>query len=126
MTQHKKAAFLAAFAKEGTILRAAEAAQISRRTHYLWLSQDEAYAIAFREVEHDAGEALEAEARKRAFAGSDTLLIFLLKAAIPSKYRERVDMTLDVRQAVERLTADPAERMAAMAEVERILAGSRS
>ncbi len=32
---------------------------------------------------------MEAEARRRAFAGSDTLLIFLLKGARPDKYRER-------------------------------------
>jgi len=37
----------------------------------------------------DAVDVLEAVARRRAVQGSDTLLIFLLKAARPAKYRER-------------------------------------
>ena len=36
---------------------------------------------------------MEAEARRRAMAGSDLLLIFLLKGLKPEKYRERHDVT---------------------------------
>lgn len=143
MTQAKKAAFLVAFEQVGTVLHAAAMAGIDRTTHYRWL-EDEEYAKAFAEAEDKAVEALEKEARRRAIEGteepvfhngkivggirkySDTLLIFLLKGARPQKYRERVDINLDIRREIERLTNDPVEREAAIAEAERILARSRS
>jgi len=103
-----QAAFLEAFAECGTIRHAAKAAGIGRQTHYDWLEADPKYADAFAEAEHEACEALEAEARRRAVEGveqpvfqggkkigmirkySDTLLIFLLNGANPEKYRQRV------------------------------------
>lgn len=123
-TRRHKNAFLAAYAVQGNVAGAARVAGIHRSDHYRWLADVE-YAKRFAEVEEDAIEGLEAEARKRAFAGSDVLLIFLLKASRPSKYRERVDVTLDVRREIERLTTDPLEREAAIAEAERIIASSR-
>lgn len=142
--QAKKAAFLAAFAQFGTITHAAKAADIGRQTHYDWVRNDPEYAKAFDDAGDQAIDALEREARRRAIEGteepvfhngkivdtirrySDTLLIFLLKGARPSKYRERVDVTLDVRRAIEKLTDDPAEQAAAIAEAERILAAAKS
>lgn len=124
-TQRKKTLFLTAYARLGTVLHAAEAAQIARRTHYEWLATDPEYKRSFVEAENAAIDSLEAEARRRAFAGSDTLLIFLMKGANPSKYRERVDVTMDIQKAVERLTPDPEERAAALREVDRILAEAK-
>lgn len=142
--QRKKAEFLAAYVTVGTVLHAAEIAGIDRSTHYRWLEGDAEYAKAFVEAEDKAVEALEKEARRRALEGtekpvyqngrmvgvireySDTLLIFLLKGAKPQKYRERVDMTMDVRREIERLTSDPAEQEAALAEAERIIAKAKS
>lgn len=141
--QAKKALFLTVFPDEGTVTHAAGRVGIDRATHYRWLHDDVDYARAFADAEIQANDNMEREARRRAIEGteepvyqggklighirkySDTLLIFMMKAAMPGKYRERVDVTLDIRQAVERLTADPAEREAAMAEVDRILAESR-
>ena len=112
----KKAAFLAAYAELGNITRAALAAKVARTKHYAWL-KDPTYAQAFAEAEEIAVEKLEIEARRRAVEGlkrkkfdrlglpvmdpetgeqyfeheySDTLLIFLLKAARPEKYKDRV------------------------------------
>lgn len=110
--QPKKAAFLTAYVQTATISHAAKAAGIDRTTHYRWLENDAEYAKAFDAAHSDAVERLEAEAVRRAADGvdepvfykgepvgyvrkySDTLLIFLLKAANPEKYRERISAEL--------------------------------
>ena len=43
-------------------------------------------------------EGLEDEARRRAFGGSDLLMMFMLKAARPDRYRDR--STVDINQTV--------------------------
>ena len=65
---------------------------MDRKNHYLWLRQDPEYARAFEGIQEEASDALKDEAARRAFAGSDTLLIFLLKARRPEKFRERQDV----------------------------------
>lgn len=108
----KKRAFLAAHSEVGNITQAAEIAGIDRRTHYDWMESDPVYVEAFRDAEMQAADRLEAEARRRAVEGvdepvfyggkpcgtirkySDTLLIFLLKGALPEKYRERTSTEL--------------------------------
>lgn len=133
-----------AYASLGTITHAAEAAKVDRQRHYGWMDTDPAYPALFAEAGIKAKEAMVREARRRAIEGtvkpvyqggklvgtiqeySDTLLIFLMKGAMPETYRERVDVTLDVRRVIERLTDDPLEREAAIAEAERIIAGAAS
>lgn len=111
-----KGRFLEHFAVYGNVTTAAQHVGISRTVIYVWQEHDEAFAAAFREAEIQATETLEAEARRRAVEGvvtetpvfsrtgellytqtetkySDTLLIFLLKARAPEKYRERFDIT---------------------------------
>ncbi|WP_207706576.1 hypothetical protein [Desulfallas thermosapovorans] len=106
--QQKKRAFLAAFAEVGNITRAAEIAGIDRKNHYDWMKNDPDYPELFYEADQQACDRLEQEARRRAVEGvqkpvfqggkqvgvvqeySDTLLIFLLKGAMPEKYKERV------------------------------------
>ncbi len=112
--------FLEAYAKLGNITAAAYEAAVGRRTHYDWLEADAGYAARFGQAEEAATDALEAEARRRATAGSlrykfdkagnplrhpvtgepyyelefsDTLLIFLLKGARPEKHKERQEIT---------------------------------
>lgn len=87
----KKAAFLAALAKYGSISAACRATGTGRQTHYDWLKADPDYAQGFADANEERIERLEAEADRRAKEGSDVLLIFLLKAARPSVYRERID-----------------------------------
>lgn len=104
---HKKGAFLAAFSRLGNIRRACDVATVDRQSHYNWLRDDPEYARAFETAKLDACDRLEAEARRRAVRGtvrpvfhqgvqcggireySDTLLIFLLKGALPEKYSDR-------------------------------------
>ena len=91
-----------------TIFHAAAALGMSRQTHYSWLDHDPEYAAAFADAKETAVAVLEKEARRRAVEGvdkpvyqgrrlvghireySDVLLIFLLKAARPDVYRDRV------------------------------------
>lgn len=91
-SQHAKKVFLEAFAELGIVGHASRAAGIDRNTVYYWLEHDEQFAIAYRHAELAATEALEREAARRAVAGSDVLLIFLLKARKPAMYRERYEV----------------------------------
>lgn len=101
-------AFLAAYPTLGTVGGAAAAAGISRVTHWRWMTSDTEYAEAFAAAKDEFVEVLEVEARRRAADGtlepvffkgeqcgeirkySDTLMIFLLKANRPDKYRDEV------------------------------------
>lgn len=109
----KQRAFIAAFSEVGNITRACEIAEISRAQVYRWLGRekghevDPVFAKDFAEAEEHAADRLEQEARRRAVEGvkkpvwyqggecgvvteySDTLLIFLMKGAMPEKYKER-------------------------------------
>jgi len=120
-TPKKRAAFLAAFAETGSVTHAAAAADMTRVTHYRWSEESEEYRQLFEFAKEEALENLEREARFRATEGlrlykfdrdgnalkhpitgepyfeekrSDVLLIFLLKAADPEKYRERTETQL--------------------------------
>lgn len=79
---------LAAFRETGTVTGACKTAKIARRTWYYWIEKDPAFAAAVRDVTEDVADDLEGEAVKRAKDGSDSLLIFLLKARRPDTYRE--------------------------------------
>jgi hypothetical protein len=115
-TEHLKKRFLVEFGETGIVSRAAEAAGVGRTTVYEWQEHDDTFAQAFRQAEIRSTEVLETEARRRAVNGvekqrrvfdsrgnlideyteitySDTLLIFLLKARAPEKYRDRHDIT---------------------------------
>lgn len=92
----KKRAFLAAFAECGEVKQAATLADISRELHYDWKANDRDYALAFSLAEEMAGDELEDEARKRAKRGGDKLLMFLLQALKPEKYKQRKEITSQV------------------------------
>lgn len=115
---HLKSEFLSEFARTGNISVACQRTGTARATAYAWRAQDADFAAAWLEAELQATEVLEEEARRRASDGlirkkfdkgkpiidletgeqyvereySDTLLIFLLKARNPEKYRERTDV----------------------------------
>ncbi len=120
----KKRAFLEAYKLCATVTHAAITAKISRCTHYDWLEKDKAYVEAFKEATIAATDTLIEEARRRAIQGvsdpvyhggkqvgsiqkySDTLLIFLMKGAMPEKYRDNHHITGSVNvDLVERLIA---------------------
>lgn len=113
--QHpKKRAFLAAYARTGNITQSAAICKIDRSNHTLWMRKDLVYVEAFQQAGLAAADYLEAEARRRAVTGtlkpvfyqgmecgtireySDTLLIFLLKGALPEKYSERFQGNINI------------------------------
>ena len=105
-TAEAKAAWLQAFASSYTVSSACRVAGVGRRTVYEWRQQDEDFAVAWADIDEANVEELEAEARRRAYEGvvkpvtvagardevrefSNDLLMFLLKARRPEKYRDR-------------------------------------
>jgi hypothetical protein len=74
-----------------TLPKACEIADIARTTFYEWIKDDPEFKAAYEAAREEAVQVLEDEAIRRAtIGGSDTLLIFLLKAARPQKYRDYV------------------------------------
>lgn len=91
--------WLDAFRKYGTVTQACRVTGIGRTTVYDRRNADDQFAQAWTEVEDETTEAMEREAYRRAVDGfdrngerhySDTLLIFMLKARRPEKYRDQV------------------------------------
>ncbi len=109
-TLKKDDVFLLALAESGNVTRAAKKAKLSRTQLYNKRKADPAFAKVWDEAEALGVSALEDEARRRAYDGwlepvfhkgvkvgtvrkfSDTLLIVLLKAHKPEKYRENIKM----------------------------------
>ena len=105
-----RAKFLAELAKTSNVSAACKAAGVSRSTAYEARDGDEAFASSWDDAIDEATDALEAEARRRAIEGvdrpvfyqggecghvrefSDALLMFLLKAHRPKKFRENVQV----------------------------------
>ena len=85
-------AFIAALQQTGNITLAVQAAGVTRTQAYRWRNASDEFAARWYEALQISGEVLEAEARRRAFSGSDTLLIFMLKGRFPEKYRDRYDV----------------------------------
>jgi hypothetical protein len=114
----KKAVFLDALSRLASIIRACQVARIPRRTVYNWRSQDEGFATAWEQAIELGTDALEDEAVRRALHGvlkpvyqkgrrvgsirefSDALLIALLKARRPSKYRDNLKIDAKVSGGV--------------------------
>lgn len=87
-------AFLAVLRNTANVRAACEKAKIDRRTAYRNRDENESFRERWDEAVEDACDQLEAMAWLRAKGRSDVLLIFLLKAHRPEKYRERAAMEL--------------------------------
>jgi hypothetical protein len=101
-----KPSWLKAFAETGVVAHACEAAKVGRTTVYEARERDEKFAKAWDDIESATTDEMEREAYRRGVEGvdkpvfqkgecvghvrefSDTLLIFMLKARKPEKYRE--------------------------------------
>lgn len=109
LTPKKRAAFIEVLRAAANVTAAAKAIGMSREAVYKLRHRDAAWADAWDNAIEEAVDTLEQEARRRAFHGveepvhyqgarvdtvlrySDTLMIFLLKAHRPEKYRERFE-----------------------------------
>jgi hypothetical protein len=121
-TPKRREAFLAALETTANVSRACRMAHLPRQCAYEWRDADEEFAKAWEEALERGTDALEDEAVRRAYQGvlkpvyqggkkvgtvreySDTLLIFMLKARRPEKFKERIEHGV---------TADLAERLEA-------------
>jgi hypothetical protein len=94
-TPKKRRAFLTALAAGHSVATACQLSRIGRTAAYAWRDVDPTFAAEW----HDAAEAgidlLEDEARRRAMAGSDLLLIFLLRNRRPDIYRPAKALQID-------------------------------
>jgi len=104
----RRAFFLEYLSETANVTESAKAAGISRRTVYFWREGDEDFAKAWDEAVELGTDALEDEAVRRGRDGvdepvfyrgqecgsvrrySDTLLIFMLKARRPGKFKDRL------------------------------------
>ena len=109
-TPKKRDAFLESLAVYGNVTEAARQATTNRTYLYALYDKDPKFKAAWDAAAKVGAQALEDEARRRAYEGvkepkfnkdgittewvqkySDTLLIFLLKGHDPDKYKDRVD-----------------------------------
>lgn len=110
-----QSAFLTSYAANGDMAAALKAGAVTRSTFHKWQEMDEAFALRFHTATAEAIEALEAEARIRAVAGSklvrrvyrhgllyeeihewrpsDAMLTKLLQAHKPEKYGDKLTVT---------------------------------
>jgi hypothetical protein len=139
-------AFLRWLRTKGNVTAACDKAKIDRTWVYEVREQDADFAAAWDEALEEATERLEMEARRRAHDGvlepvfhagvkvgairkySDTLLIFLLKAHAPAKYRDNsriehtgkdggpIETKTNVSVEIARLTTEQIEQLIAIAE----------
>ncbi len=139
----KKKRFLEHYKKLFTISRACEATGITRTTYYRWMDDCPSFKTSFEQARQRTTELLEAEAIRRAYEGveqpiirngftvgvtkeySDTLLIFLLKAADPTKYREHIESHVDVTTKGEKIVGNRDIPAASLADTIAILERSR-
>ena len=94
-TEKIRQTFIDALGACGSVTQAAAAAGLSRDALYRWRVADGDFAEEWERALELGTEALEDEARRRAFAGSDQLLMFLLKGLRPHRYRERSQVDLN-------------------------------
>ncbi len=121
--------FLACYAACCSVLQAARWAKIHRQNHYDWLEENADYKLAFEKVKPQAAQVLEDEAVRRAVRGvtkavrykgrivgydteySDSVLQFLLKGAMPAKYKERIEQQLTGKDGVPLLSLDMVDKI---------------
>jgi len=142
----EKMAYLVGIAETGNTSGASVVSGVSVRQHKEWLRSDWAYAADYDEALTMAAHALETEARRRALGYSapvwykgkkvgeekvysDSLLQFLLKGALPEKYREaqvgaqvnvKVEMTEEAAEARERRLNELLSELVTEAEYEEV------
>jgi hypothetical protein len=96
----RKKVFLTAYEEWGTLRKSCELAGISRHTYFTWMQKDFDFQKEMDIRKHAFAEGLEEIALERVRnpdknRGSDVLLIGLLNANMPQKYRPQFAMSED-------------------------------
>jgi hypothetical protein len=94
-TPKKRCAFLTALAAGHSVTTACQLSRLGRTAAYAWRSDDPAFAAEWQDAADAGIDLLEDEARRRAMAGSDLLLIFLLRNRRPAVYRPPKTLQID-------------------------------
>lgn len=107
-----KTPFLETLRNTGNVRLSCTAAGIDRTTAYKAREKSPEFAAGWADALEDGVDVLEATARKRAMAGSDMLLLALLKAHRPHVYGDRVQQDIHLRTEVDperqrRMVDDP-------------------
>ena len=92
-TRDSQKTFLSHYPECFTIHNTCKITGISRKTVENWFD-DPSFVAEFEIAKREATELLEIEARRRGMSTSDVLLIFLLKAHNPGKYRENINVNI--------------------------------
>jgi len=125
--------FIEALGSGATVSEACDEVGIGRRTAYDHRQRDEQFALRWADAIERGTEELETEAKRRAMDGSDTLLMFLLKARRPETYRERTEIrhaggpdrgpvSWPVMRALQERAAGDPEFRASLEEMARVAA----
>jgi len=93
-----KRRFLIAFSRTGVWSHSCERAGVSAAVIRSWLKKDKKFQKKFDQMQEKFVDTLEMVAVQRAVEKSDTLLLALLKANRPAKYRENVKLDADVKE----------------------------
>lgn len=89
MTPEKRAEFLSRLADGESVTAGARLVGVSRQALYFLRDHDADFSADWQDAIEQGTDILEDEAVKRAKSGSDTLLIFMLKARRPDKFKDR-------------------------------------
>lgn len=96
LARNWKPVFLRALEHGNSVSTACRLAGVSRATAYRARQRSPKFAQEWHDAWESGTDLLEDTAFERALAGSDTLLIFLLKARRPEVFRENVRMEHDL------------------------------
>jgi hypothetical protein len=94
--QGLKRTFIAYYSDCGSLIIACNYANIHPSSVKQWLANDDDFRNDYDVATDMAVAILEHEARRRALAGSDRLLEFLLKSLKPDVYRERYEVKQEI------------------------------
>ena len=126
-TETKRKRFLEALTATASVTRAAQAAAAHRSAFYDWRRDDSGFAADWEEALERGVDALEDEAFRRALEGveepvfyrgqqvalvrkySDALLMFLLKARRPERFKDRAQVDIKDGRTDEQIEARIAE-----------------
>ena len=108
----RQAIALKAFVELGTETGACQLLGLSRSAWHKWTARYEKFREAADQAFQTVGDLLEQEAIRRAYDGSDLLLIYLLNGYKPEKFRERQETNINVnsdaiRKFFERAASQP-------------------
>ena len=90
LTDATKAKVLSRLASGLSITASMKCAGYTRQTYYDWRAADPTFAALADEAMEMGTDALEDSALRQAKAGNTTLMVLLLKARRPDKYKDRI------------------------------------